>query len=128
MWQLVIDSPHPSVVAPLQGNDVAMEGDINCHIEEEDTAAQPISVSTQVTLEISQDKESEFNEKFNIIFPTIKGQCLNTKDFKLVKDSLIAEIENSLNPNKVINSFLDSYANIMNSSQKKQLAKIINSG
>ncbi|MEM7590658.1 MAG: hypothetical protein AAF383_03905 [Cyanobacteria bacterium P01_A01_bin.83] len=104
-----------------------MEGDINCHVEEED-AAQPINVSTQVTVEISKDTESEFNEKFNIVFPTIRGQCLNTKDFKLVKDSLIAEIENTLNPTEVINSFLDNYSEIINGSQEKQLIEIIESG
>ncbi len=103
-----------------------MEGDINCHIEEEDTA-QPINVSTQVTVEISKDKESEFSEKFNIVFPTIRGQCLNTKDFKLVKNRLVAEIENSLNPTEVINNFLNNYFEIVNSSQVKQLVEIINS-
>ena len=112
-----------------------MEGDINCHIEEDSTAtlrvgdaAQPINVSTQVTVEISKDKESEFNEKFNIVFPTIRGQCLNTKDFKLVKDSLIAEIETSLNPTDVIKNFLDNYSNIINTSQTKQLVEIVDSG
>lgn len=112
-----------------------MEGDINCHIEEDDAksstlgeAAQPINVSTQVTVEISKDKESEFSEKFNIVFPTIRGQCLNTKDFKLVKENLIAEIESSLNPNEVINNFLDNYSEVINISQEKQLVKIINSG
>ena len=96
-------------------------------MEEEDTA-QPINVSTQVTVEISKDKESKFSEKFNIIFPSIRGQCLNTRDFKLVKDSLIAEIESSLNPTEVINKFLNSYSGIVNSSQAKQLVKIIDSG
>lgn len=85
-------------------------------------------MSTQVTVEISKDKESEFSEKFNIVFPTIKGQCLNTKDFKLVKKRLIAEIEQSLNPTNVINNFLDNYSDIINSSQEKQLVEIINSG
>ena len=103
-----------------------MEGDINCHVEEENTA-QTINVSTQVTVEVSKDKESEFSEKFNIVFPTIKGQCLNTRDFKLVKNRLVAEIENSLNPTEVINNFLNSYSEIINSSQAKQLVEIINS-
>ena len=85
-------------------------------------------MSTQVTVEISQDKESEFSERFNIVFPTIRGQCLNTRDFKLVKDKLIAEIESSLNPNKVIDSFLDTYSKVISSSQEKQLVEIINSG
>ncbi|MGB5635855.1 MAG: hypothetical protein WBM86_24160 [Waterburya sp.] len=85
-------------------------------------------MSTQLTVEISKDKEVEFSEKFNIVFPTIRGQCLNTKDFKLVKDSLIAEINNSLNPTNVINSFLDNYSNIINSSQEKQLVKMIDNG
>ena len=123
MWQLV-DNPALSI------QDV--EGDINCHVEaalsaqmkEEDNN---INVSTQVTVEISQDKKSEFSEKFNISFPTIKGQCLNTKDFKLVKDSLVAEIENSLNPTEVINTFFNNYSDIINSSQEKQLLEIINS-
>ena len=85
-------------------------------------------MSTQVIVEISRDKEVEFSEKFNIIFPTIRGQCLNTKDFKFVKDSLIAEIKSSLNPTEVVKNFLDSYADIINSSQAKQLVEIINSG
>ena len=120
MWQLV-DNP------ALSTQDV--EGDINCHIEEEDTT-QPnenISVSTQVTVEILKDKAVEFSEKFNIVFPTIRGQCLNTKDFKLLKDSLIAEIKNSLNSTEVIKNFLDNYSDIINSSQEKQLVEIINS-
>ncbi len=125
MWQLV-DNP------ALSTQDV--EGDINCHIEEEDTAtlrvgdaAQPISVSAQLTVEVTQDKEVEFSEKFNIIFPSIKSQCLNTRDFKLVKDRLIAEIEQSFNPTNVINNFLNNYSDIINSSQEKQLIEIINS-
>jgi len=84
-------------------------------------------VSTKLTVEISRDKEVEFSEKFNIVFPTIRGQCLNTKDFKLVKDSLIAEINNSLNPTEVIKNFLDNYSDIINSSQEKQLVEIVNS-
>jgi len=84
-------------------------------------------VSTQLTVEVTQDKEVEFSEKFNIIFPTIKGQCLNTKDFKLVKNRLVDEIEQSLNPISVINNFLYNYSDIINSSQEKQLAEIINS-
>ncbi len=111
-----------------------MEGDINCHVEEEDAksstlgeAAQPINVSTQLTVEVTKDKEVEFSEKFNIVFPTIKGQCLNTKDFKLVKNRLVAEIEQGLNPKNIINNFLDSYSDIINSSQEKQLVEIINS-
>ena len=84
-------------------------------------------MSTQVIVEISRDKESEFNEKFNIIFPTIKGQCLNSKDFKLVKNRLVSEIEQSLNPNNVISNFLDNYSDIINSSQEKQLVEIVNS-
>lgn len=126
MWQLVDN-------LPLSTQNVG--GVTNCHVKEENTAtlrvddaAQPISVSTQVTVEISKDKESEFSEKFNIVFPTIRGQCLNTRDFKLVKDSLVAEIENSFNPTEIIENFLDSYADIINSSQAKQLVKIINSG
>lgn len=118
MWQLVDNLPLSTS---------CVEGDINCHVEEED-AAQLINVSTQVTVEISQDEESEFNEKLDIVFPTFKGQCLNTKDFKLVKDSLIAEIETSLNPTDVIKNFLDNYSNIINSSQTKQLVKIVDSG
>lgn len=116
MWQLV-NNP------PLSTQDVGR--DINCHVEEEDTN---INVSTQVTVEISKDKESEFSEKFDIVFPTIRGQCLNTKDFKLVKDSLIAEIESSLNPTEVIKNFLDKYSNIINSTQAKQLVEMIDSG
>ena len=115
MWQLV-DNP------ALSSQDV--EGDINCHVEEEDNN---ISVSTQLTVEILKDKAVEFSEKFDISFPTIEGQCLNTKDFKLVKDSLIAEIENSLNPTEVINTFFNNYSGIINSSQEKQLVEIINS-
>ena len=84
-------------------------------------------MSTKLTVEISRDKEVEFSEKFNIVFPTIRGQCLNTKDFKLVKDSLIAEINNSLNPTEVIKNFLDNYSDIINSSQEKQLVEIVNS-
>ena len=120
MWQLVYNPA-------LSTQDV--EGDINCHIEEEDTT-QPnenISVSTQLTVEISRDKKVEFSEKFNIVFPTIRGQCLNTRDFKLVKSKLIAEIEQSLNPTNVINNFLDNYSDIINSSQAKQLVNIVNS-
>ena len=113
MWQLV-DNP------PLSTQDVGR--DINCLEEDKN-----INVSTQVTVEISQDKEVEFSEKFNIVFPTFKGQCLNTRDFKLVKDGLIAEIEQSLNPTKVINDFLNAYFNIINGSQQKQLVEIINS-
>ncbi len=126
MWQLVDNLP-PSVLE--------MEGDINCHVEEEDTATlrvgdaaqanESINVSTQVTVEISNDKEVEFNEKFNIVFPTIKGQCLNTKDFKLVKNRLVAEIEQSLNPTNVINNFLDNYSDIINSSQEKLLSSLV---
>ncbi len=122
MWQLV-DNP------PLSTHQ-NVEGVINCHVKEEDTT-QPnenISVSTQLTVKVTKDKESEFSEKFHIVFPTIRGQCLNTRDFKLVKDKLIAEIENSLNPTEVIDNFLDSYADIINSSQTKQLGEIINSG
>ena len=106
-----------------------MEGNINCHVEEENTALlnKSVTVSTQVTVEISKDKESEFNEKFNIVFPAIRGQCLNTKDFKLLKDSLTAEIESSLNPSKVIKNFLDSYSDIISGSQAKQLVEMINS-
>ena len=115
MWQLV-DNP------PLSAS--CVEGDTNCHVKEEDNN---ISVSTQLTVEVAKDKEVEFSEKFNISFPTIKGQCLNTKNFKLVKDSLIAEIENSLNPTKVINTFFNNYSDIINSSQEKQLLEIINS-
>ena len=84
-------------------------------------------MSTKLTVEISKDKEVEFSEKFNIVFPTIRGQCLNTKDFKLVKNRLVAEIEQSFNPTNVINSFLDNYSDIINSSQVKQLVKIVNS-
>lgn len=84
-------------------------------------------MSTQLTVEVTKDKESEFNEKFNIIFPTIKGQCLNTRDFKLVKNRLVAEIQQSFNPTNVINHFLNSYSDIINSSQEKQLVEIINS-
>ena len=127
MWQLVDNLP-PSVVS--------IEGDINCPTEEElKEQYERINNATQVTVEISdttksviaKDKEVEFNEKFNIVFPTIKGQCLNTKDFKLVKKRLIAEIENSLNPTKVINNFLDTYSNILNGSQERQLVEMINS-
>ena len=116
MWQLVIDSP------PLSTS--CVEGDINCHVEEEDNN---INVFTKLTVEVTKDKEVEFSEKFNIVFPTIKGQCLNTRDFKLVKNILIADIEQSLNPTNVINHFLDSYSDIINSSQEKQLVEIINS-
>ena len=84
-------------------------------------------MSTQLTVEVTQDEEVEFNEKFSIIFPTIKGQCLNTRDFKLVKNRLVAEIENTLNPTEVINNFLSNYSDIINSSQEKQLVEIINS-
>ena len=111
-----------------------MEGVINCHVEEEGAksstlgeAAQPINVSTQLTVEVTKEKEVEFSEKFNIVFPTIKGQCLNTRDFRLVKNRLIAEIEQSLNPTNVINNFLYNYSDIINSSQEKQLVEIINS-
>ena len=114
----MIDSPPLST----QQN---VEGDINCHVEED--TVQPINVSTQLTVEVTKDKEVEFSEKFNIVFPTIKGQCLNTRDFKLVKNRLIAEIEQSLNPTNVINHFLDSYSDIINSSQEKQLVEIVNS-
>ena len=115
MWQLV-DNP------ALSTQDVV--GDINCHVEEKDNN---VRVSTQMIVEVTQDKKSEFSEKFNIVFPTIKGQCLNTRDFKLVKNRLIAEIEQSLNPTNVINDFLDNYFNIINSSQEKQLVEIVNS-
>ena len=84
-------------------------------------------MSTQLTVEVTKDKGIKFSEKFNIIFPTIKGQCLNTKDFKLVKNRLVAEIEQSLNPVSVINNFLSNYSDIINSSQEKQLVEIINS-
>ena len=115
-----MDAPFP-VSEGEQEKDIV--GVISC--QEEDNN---INVSTQVTVEISKDKESEFSEKFNISFPTIKGQCLNTKDFELVKDSLIAEIENSLNPTNVINNFLDSYSGIVNNSQVKQLVEMVESG
>ena len=114
MWQLV-DNP------PLSASCVG--GDINCHVEEDNN----INVSTKLTVEVTKDKEVEFSEKFNIVFPTFKGQCLNTRDFKLVKDGLIAEIEQSLNPTKVINNFLNAYSNIINRSQERQLVEIINS-
>lgn len=84
-------------------------------------------MSTKLTVEISRDKEVEFNEKFNIVFPTIRGQCLNTKDFKLVKNRLVTEIEQSFNPAEVIKNFLDNYSDIINSSQEKQLVEIVNS-
>ncbi len=84
-------------------------------------------MSTQLTVEISKDEEVEFSDKFNIVFPTIRGQCLNTKDFKLVKNRLVAEIEQSLNPTEVIKNFLDNYSDIINSSQEKQLVNIVNS-
>lgn len=84
-------------------------------------------MSTQLTIEVTQDKAVEFSEKFNIVFPTIRGQCLNTKDFKLVKNKLVAEIKQSFNPVEVIKNFLDNYSNIINSSQEKQLVEIINS-
>lgn len=99
-----------------------MERDISCLEEDKN-----INVSTQVTVEISQDKEVEFSEKFNIELPNMRGQCLNTKEFKLVKNKLCAEIENSLNPTRVINNFLDAYSDIINGSQQKQLVEIINS-
>jgi hypothetical protein len=72
--------------------------------------------------------EIEMGERFNILFPTIKGQCLNTKSFQLIKESLIAEISKSLNPTDVINNFLNNYSNIINGSQEKQLIKMIDSG
>ncbi len=112
----LIDNP------PLSASCVG--GVINCHVEEEDNN---INVSTQLTVEVTQDKKSEFSEKFNIVFPNIKGQCLNTRDFKLVKNRLVAEIEQSFNPTNVINNFLNNYSDIINSSQEKQLVEIINS-
>lgn len=117
MWQLV-DNPPPSISE--------IEGDINCQTEE-DLKEQNESIN-QVIVEIAKDKEIEFGERFNILFPTIKGQCLNTKDFKLIKESLIAEISKSLNPTDVINNFLNNYSNIINGSQTKQLVRMIDSG
>ena len=120
MWQLV-DNPPPSILE--------IEGDINCQIKE-DFKEQDESTngSTQVMVEIAIDKEIKFGERFNILFPTIKGQSLNTKDFQLIKESLIAEISKSLNPTDVINNFLDNYSDIINGSQEKQLVEMIDSG
>ena len=87
-----------------------------------------MNLSTQVIVEISKDQEIEFRERFDIVFPTITGQCLNTKDFQLVKESLIAEISKISNPTDVINHFLDNYSDIISDSQKKQLLEMIDSG
>ncbi len=92
-------------------------GNISCHVEDINVA----------TIEVTQGREVEFREKFNIPFPNLKGQCLNTKDFELLKDKLIAEIENSLNPSRVIKNFLDNYSDIINGSQSKHLLEIVNS-
>jgi hypothetical protein len=119
LWQLV-DNPPPSILE--------IEGDINCQtgedLKEQD---ESINLCTQVIVEIAKDKEIELRERFNILFPTIKGQCLNTKDFQLIKESLIAEISKSLNPTDVINNFLNNYSDIINGSQKKQLVAMIDS-
>lgn len=105
-----------------------MEGDINCQEEEDiNNQNESINLSTQVIVEIFKDKEVEFRERFNIVFPIIKGQCLNTKDFQLVRQSLITEISKSLNPADVIKNFLDNYSNIINGSQEKQLIEMIDS-
>jgi hypothetical protein len=80
-----------------------------------------------VIVEILKDRKIEFRERFNILFPTIKGQCLNTKDFQLVKESLVVEINKGLNPTDVINNFLDNYSDIINGSQDKQLIEMIDS-
>ena len=85
------------------------------------------NIATQVTVEISHDKEIEFKNRFNIVFPTIRGQCLNTKEFKLVKNKLVAEIEDGVNATAVIHNFLDAYSNILNGSQERQLVEMINS-
>ncbi len=105
-----------------------MEGDINCQ-EEEDINNQDgsINIATRITVEIAKDKEIDFGKKLNIVLPKFKGQCLNTKDFQLVKKILIDEINKSLNPTDVINRFLNHYSDIINSSQEKQLMGMINS-
>ena len=87
-----------------------------------------MNLSTQVIVEISKDQEIEFRERFDIVFPTITGQCLNTKDFQLVKEALVAQINNSLNSTEIVSNFLDDYSDIINGSQKRQLLQIIKRG
>lgn len=59
------------------------------------------------------------------MFPTIRGQCLNTKNFHTVVNQLITEISLNSNPKQIITKFLTEYSDTLNSAQERRLVDMV---